>query len=78
MFIGGKRKPHLTDFVIQYCDKRDECGSKTCPQQSANGKGIIRADVAYIEVHHCPKYRPLDGGQVGTEVREMGVWKDGA
>ncbi len=65
------RERKLTDFVDQYCDHREACSAR-CPLRAGKPD---RSRIAYVDGYTCSRFRPVDGGTAGAEIRETGVWK---
>jgi len=62
----------LGDFIDQFCDHKDQCTAK-CSRKST--KDIVHpADIAYNDDDHCPRFRSAEGGVVGADIIETGVW----
>lgn len=70
-----KKGTTLTDFVNQFCDHKANCGAKCELRPTSEMEIADEHDVAYCDSRHCERFRPVDGGAAGADIREIGVWK---
>jgi len=74
-----KSRTKTSDFIHMFCDHRADCTNTNCLlrpiSEAAQFIKDRKVDIAYTDLRHCERFRHMDGGLSGAEIKELGVWK---